>query len=97
MITWTEAKRLANLRDHKVDFAGLADFFDGDLLTVEDTRNAYGESRFLSLGAVNDTVLLVVWTPRGVCDDVAHVISARKAEKHEAQAWYQRYSRDPQR
>jgi uncharacterized DUF497 family protein len=91
VITWNEAKRLANFRDHQVDFAGLGKFFDGELLTREDTRSAYGETRFQSIGAVNSVVLFVVWTPRGACDDAVHVISARKAGKHEAQAWYRRY------
>jgi uncharacterized protein len=34
--------------------------------------------------------VFVVWTPRGSDGDCPHVISARKAQRHEAQAWYAR-------
>lgn len=91
-MTWNEAKRVANLHRHGVDFAGLGDFFDGNLLTEEDARSNYGEVRLRSLGMVQGVVLFVVWTPRGAADDVAHIISARKATKHEAEIWYERCS-----
>ncbi|MBK1617989.1 hypothetical protein CKO42_05885 [Lamprobacter modestohalophilus] len=40
MITWDESKRLINRDQHGVDFADLEAFFDGDLLTREDAREA---------------------------------------------------------
>jgi uncharacterized DUF497 family protein len=40
MITFDEAKRQVNLAKHGVDMAALADFFEGDLLTREDAREA---------------------------------------------------------
>jgi len=66
MPTWNEAKRARNLADHGIDFADLDDFFEGDLLTREDTREAYGEIRFQSIGVLHGIVLFVVWTPRGI-------------------------------
>jgi len=89
--TWDEAKRRRNLSDHGIDFAGLEGFFDGDLFTREDTRVAYGEPRFQSIGVFNGVALFVVWTPRGKFGDTPHLISARKAQSHEEKAWYQRY------
>ena len=50
MNNWDEAKRRRNLNDHGIDFADLSDFFDGDLLTREDLRDAYGERRYQSVG-----------------------------------------------
>ncbi|MDR2153967.1 MAG: BrnT family toxin [Burkholderiaceae bacterium] len=91
MYTWDEAKRLLNLSDHGIDFAGLDGFFDGDLLTREDTRMAYGELRLQSIGVFNGVALFVVWTPRGEHGDTPHLISARKAQSHEEKAWYQHY------
>jgi len=91
--TWDEQKRQRNLKDHGIDFADLEDFFDGDLLTREDKRRAYGEVRFQSVGVVNDVELFVVWTPRGEDGEVAHLISARKAQKHEYKAWVARYAK----
>lgn len=45
MITWDETKQQINLDIHGSDFADLEPLFDGDLLTREDVREAYGESR----------------------------------------------------
>jgi uncharacterized DUF497 family protein len=93
VITWDERKRQHNLHSHGVDFADLDEFFDGDLLTREDKRHAYGEVRFQSVGVMNNVCLFVVWTPRGEDDDIAHLISARRAEKHEYKAWLSRYEK----
>ena len=93
MNTWDERKRRANLKDHGIDFADLEDFFDGDLLTREDKRHAYGEGRYQTLGVLNGVPLFVVWTPRGEDGDIAHLISARKADTHEYKAWLARYAK----
>lgn len=90
--TWDEAKRRANLQAHGIDFADLDGFFDGDLLTQEDTRHSYGEARYRSIGLVQGVPLFVVWTPRDG-GNAAHLISARKAEKHEYKAWFAYVSR----
>jgi uncharacterized DUF497 family protein len=87
MSTWDEPKRLRNLRDHGIDFADLEGFFDGDLLTREDTRESYGERRYQSIGVFNGVALFVAWTPRGEQVDIPHIISARKAESHEEKTW----------
>jgi uncharacterized DUF497 family protein len=92
LITWDPHKRLRNLSDHGIDLDDLDRFFDGELFTIEDLREPYGETRFQSIGAFNGVLLLVVWAPRGG-DDVPHVISARKAVKHEEQAWQGRYAK----
>ena len=93
MITWDERKRRHNLKDHGIDFADLEEFFDGDLLTREDKRQAYGEVRFQSVGVMYDVALFVVWTARRDDGEIAHLISARKAEKHEYKAWLARYAK----
>lgn len=85
MITFDETKRLANAAKHGVDMAVLSGFFDGALLTREDTRHAYTERRFQSVGWHEGTLLFVVWTPGE--DEWPHIISARKAVKHEREAW----------
>ena len=49
MITYDETKRQAKIIKHGIDLAALSGFFDGDLLTREDAREAYGELRFQSV------------------------------------------------
>ncbi len=92
--SWDEAKRRRNLAVHDVDFAGLTRFFDGDFVTWDDAREAYGELRLQSIGYLNDMMLCVVWSPRGDAGETAHIISARRANKYEAQAWFKRYAKN---
>ena len=85
MVTYDETKCRANITKHGVDMAVLSGFFDGDLLTREDRREAYGEARFQSIGWHAGEMLFVVWTPGN--DEWPHIISARKAKRHENEAW----------
>jgi uncharacterized protein (DUF4415 family) len=55
MVTFDETKRQANIAKHGIDLAALSGFFDGDLLTREDVREAYGELRFQSVGWPRET------------------------------------------
>jgi uncharacterized protein len=91
--TWDERKRRTNLKDHGIDFADLEGFFDGNLLTREDRREAYGEARPQSVGVFNGVPLFVVWTPHDNEGERTHIISARKAEKHDDKAWRARYAK----
>ncbi|AUB84210.1 BrnT family toxin [Candidatus Thiodictyon syntrophicum] len=90
MTTW-QSKRRIDPDEPGIDFADLAPFFDGDLLTREDVGEAYDERRFQGIGVICGVALFVVWTPRGATGDEPHLISARKAVGHEQRAWSQRY------
>jgi len=88
MISYDEAKRIQNLAKHGIDFAAAAAFFDGYTICHEDTRDAYGEKRFQSLGLLGGVVVFVVHTARGETD---HIISIRKAQKHEESIFWKNY------
>jgi uncharacterized DUF497 family protein len=45
MITFDEAKRQANIRQHGLDFMGCETVFDGPVISWDDARTAYGEQR----------------------------------------------------
>jgi uncharacterized protein len=81
MFAWDETKRRANVKKHGIDFVDAEKIFNGVTLTAEDTREAYGERRFLTLGLLDDQVVSVTHTERG--NDI-RIISIRKATKHEA-------------
>jgi uncharacterized protein len=85
MFTWDEAKRLANLRKHGIDFRDAPKIFRGFTLTAEDDRESYGEKRFLSLGLLEEQVVSVAHTERG--EDI-RIISIRKATKYEARVYF---------
>jgi uncharacterized protein len=81
MLTWDEAKRKLNLKKHGLDFAGCDAIWDYFTVTREDLRQDYGEPRQVCFGLLAGEVVVLVYTerPKG-----PHVISLRKAEKHEA-------------
>ena len=49
---WNEAKRRINLTRHGIDFAELAEFFEGLTVDFLDDRYDYGEQRVVTLGKV---------------------------------------------
>lgn len=80
MATWDEPKRLRNIRAHGLDFVGCEAVFDMPVLSWEDSRESYGEHRINLLGFLDGVVVHMTYTERG---NEPHIISLRKAEKHE--------------
>lgn len=78
--TWKEVKRRSNLKTHGLDFLDAAKVFEGPTFTFEDDRFDYGEQRFVTLGLLNGIPVSMVHTETA---DQIHVISFRKATKHE--------------
>ena len=77
---WDETKRKANLTKHGVDFAVAADLDWDSAFTLEDIRQDYAESRYVTIAPVNGRLHVMVWCWRG---DMIRVISLRKANKRE--------------
>ncbi len=55
------------------------------MLTMEDRREGYGESRWISIGWLKELVGVVVYTEQ--VDDLIRIISARKATKKEVREY----------
>ena len=87
--SWNEAKRESNLRNHGLDFVDAAEVFEGATFTYQDDRFDYGEERFVTLGLLRGAVVSIVHTetPRRI-----HIISFRKATKHEQAIFFQNLS-----
>lgn len=85
-IVWDEPKRRTNLKKHGLDFADAAQAIAGVSLTMEDARFDYGEQRFITLGMIGDTVVVIAHTetPKEL-----RVISMRKATKNEQALYFQ--------
>lgn len=83
-IEFDPTKDAKNLAKHGVSLA-LAESLEWDLLLVtEDTREAYGEIRFIGFAPMGRRVYCVVFTEE---DDVYHIISLRKALPKEVRAY----------
>ncbi len=83
---WDEDKRLANIKNHGIDFIDVSEVFDRDVFTIEDDRYSYGEQRFVTLGLLRGSVVAVVNTDRG---EFIRIISIRKATKNEYRSYFQ--------
>ena len=84
---WDEKKRQANIRKHGIDFVDIPALFDGVIITIEDTRHDYGETRLITLGLLKYHVIVVVHTDR---NGNTRIISARKATKNESKIYFQK-------
>jgi uncharacterized protein len=83
---WDEEKDAANIKNHGIDFLDAALIFENPRMEATDDRADYGELRCIALGLSGETVLHVVYTWRG--DDVVRIISARRANRHDAEKYY---------
>lgn len=91
MVTWDDRKREANLRRHGLDFEGCEAVFDHPVVTVEDSRRAYGEQRINLLGWLNDRFVHMTYTER---EENLRVISLRGATKYEIRHYFQAVSHE---
>lgn len=87
-MSYDPAKRKKNEQKHAIDLAECEPVFDAPMLTREDTREDYGEQRLISLGMLKKKVVVLVWTDR---EDGPRLISCRKAEPHEQEAYNRAY------
>jgi uncharacterized DUF497 family protein len=81
-------KRDATLADRGLDMARAAEIFGGATLTVEDDREDYGEIRLITIGFLDERMVVMVWTQRG---PARRIISLRKANEREQKAYVSRF------
>ena len=79
--TFDPVKRASNLKKHGLDLADASQVIEsGQTVTFEDRRFDYGEERFVTLGPLGDTLVVIVTAE---IDDHIRIISMRKADRHE--------------
>ena len=81
-------KRAATLELRGLDMARAGEVFDGSTLTVEGDWHNYGETRFITVGFLDGTMVVLVWTPR---NDGYRIISMRKANERERKLYSPRF------
>lgn len=83
---WDENKRLINIRKHRIDFVGCEAIFDGYTVVMEDNRSPYYERRFITIGLLEEHIVVVAHTET---ENVIEIISIRKAKRHEQKVYFQ--------
>jgi uncharacterized DUF497 family protein len=87
-IEFDETKRAATLESRGLDMAHAVEVLAGATLTVEDDRRDYGEDRYITVGFLGGTMVVLVWTPRG---NAYRIISMRRANERERQLYRGRF------
>ncbi len=83
---WDEAKRKANARKHGLDFADAQRVFKGLTVTIFDDRENYGEDRFVTVGVLKSTAVVIVHSER---ESTIRVISMRPATRNEERNYFE--------
>jgi uncharacterized DUF497 family protein len=86
MYEWDAAKAEANLAKHRIRFERAHDFDWDSAIERVDDREEYGEARMVALGFIGRRLHVLIYTAR---QDVIRVISLRRANKREVQAYYE--------
>lgn len=92
---WDEEKNQANIAKHGIGFARAKQIFAGPTLYRVDERRDYGERRIVSIGMIEEIlILVVVHTDRR---GVTRIISARPAKRAERKRYAEAIRKRTQR
>jgi len=82
---WDEAKRLANIEKHGIDFVDVDEVFAGPFVETKDLRRDYGEQRYRAVGLLGGHVVQVAYTWR---NGRRRIISARRAGRNDRRTYH---------
>ena len=89
---WDDDKAAINLVNHGVSFdTARHAFTDAFAIGREDTRERYGEARYILLGMAGDRLLHVTYTLR---EERVRIISVRLAEPRERRRYHDENAQD---
>ena len=83
--TWDETKRQKNITQHGLDFLDVERVFRGPTFTFEDDRYFYGEQRFITIGMLELTMVVIAHTEH---NQTIRIISMRRATKYEQKLYF---------
>jgi uncharacterized DUF497 family protein len=89
-ISFDPNKQRKCLHERRLDFNDASKVFSGTTLNDLDDRFDYGEDRWVTIGMLYDTVVVVVWTETR---HGRHIISMRKAGDYEQGEYYEQLDR----
>lgn len=89
IIEFDTEKREKTLLERGLDFADSVRVFAGLHFIARDDRIDYGEERYITVGYLDERVVVLVWTPR---NDARRIISMRYANDREISR-YKKYLR----
>ena len=89
--SYDKNKKVINLAKHGFDFDDAKQVIESDkAVTFEDNRFEYGEQRFITIGLLQNALVVIVTSET---ENKIRIISMRKAEKHEQAKYYENINR----
>lgn len=88
---WSTRKNEENVRKHGISFAVAVRMFEGPVVETVDDRYDYEETRIQAIGLVETQEIYVVYVDDD--EDTRRIISARRAERHEREAYWRTIAR----
>ena len=85
---WDDDKNDKNIQKHGIDFKDVVEMFEHPMLTHLDTRQDYGEDRWIGIGLLKHIVAVTVFL-EWEDEETIRIISARKATKRELKLYGQ--------
>ncbi len=83
---WDENKNKLNIEKHEIDFNNVKELFnDRKRKTSPDLRKEYGEDRWITIGKILDSIIVVVYAIR---NNYFRIISARFVNKRERNNYF---------
>ena len=83
-IEFDQTKRDKTFQERGLDFSRAKEVFSGVSVTMDDTRQDYGEPRLITVGLLDERTVVLVWTPRG---EKRRIISMRYANEREIEKY----------
>jgi uncharacterized DUF497 family protein len=90
-LVWDPKKNRENIRKHRIDFRDATELFNHPMLVRLDTRQDYGEDRWIGIGLLRSMVAVVVYV-EWEDEETIRIISARKATAYETKQYCERLS-----
>jgi len=88
---WDDAKNRENIAKHGLDFNDAPEVFNSPIVERLDIRFEYSEERWIALGLSHLVLCVaVVYTERA--SNTIRIISFRKADKYEREAYYKTFT-----
>ncbi len=83
-IEYDPVKQMVTLEQRGVNMADAGLVFENPVITIDDGRKDYGETRFVTFGKLLGRMVVLAWTPRG---GRRRIISMRKANEREQKTY----------
>ncbi|MGD9047755.1 MAG: BrnT family toxin [Anaerolineae bacterium] len=88
---WDETKRQTNLAKHGLDFTEAESVFRGVMFSFEDDRFEYAEHRFITIGLLRSTAVVIAHKEQ---KDVIRSFSMRRATGNEQHLYYRAFAEE---